>query len=252
MKNKTNLFGFVGKSEENKDKCIRIWKGLDTYYTFGTEYWKKWCLVNNQNQNFILNEVMYVEEFLKGTFTSLSNWERKSFAQKIKQICSIITGCSEETIDSCKNDKVPDWMTLYSLPGQGVSTQPFVICGNESFRHQRTYEELQEYISNDLLKNHIHPHVHIGMLFNDYKQKRVLNEFSGWEKDYPMWLISDVNFKHEADAIKDRGGKIIKVSDPSDEPTNINFDYIIDNTDDIEILIQKVKEIMINDHIILL
>lgn len=79
-------------------------------------------------------------------------------------------------------------------------------------------------------------------------------------KSLPNWIISDVRFLNEAKAIKDRNGILIRLnrnigleSMHESETALDNYDdwdYIIENNDTIEDLIEKVKEILIKEKII--
>ena len=76
----------------------------------------------------------------------------------------------------------------------------------------------------------------------------------------PNWIISDVRFPNEARAVKDRNGILIRLnrntgleSMHESETALDNYDdwdYIIENNDTIEDLIEKVKEILIKEKII--
>ena len=69
------------------------------------------------------------------------------------------------------------------------------------------------------------------------------------------WIITDCRFPNEAEAIKDRGGIIIRVDRPGVEPVNahpsetaldnLDFDYRIANVSDLVALKQTV-EVLLN------
>lgn len=77
---------------------------------------------------------------------------------------------------------------------------------------------------------------------------------------YPNWVISDVRFPNEAEAIKDRGGILIRVerntgnTEIHDSEIALDdykdWNYVIDNNGTIEELIEKVKEILIKEKIL--
>lgn len=91
----------------------------------------------------------------------------------------------------------------------------------------------------------------------------------------PNWLITDVRFENEAQSIRDRGGLLIRINRPKKQTTGERlqdifsgkvdneshpsetslddykgFDYIIDNDSDIPSLVEKVKQILIEEKII--
>ena len=125
------------------------------------------------------------------------------------------------------------------------------------------------------------------MLVKDYIRKNgdkyfesVLTEKGKQRIKYPNWIITDVRFPNELQAIKDRDGIIIRVNRSIKIPNeitetafgkntsskivtinfnehssetaldNTEFDYVIDNNSTIEELIKKVKEILIKEKII--
>jgi len=132
----------------------------------------------------------------------------------------------------------------------------------------------------------IHPNIWINSLFSDYKSKLdIKHKLAGEEVDedyepqeddiidiFPNWIITDVRFSNEAKAIKDREGILIRVErnnnkilnlsfdkntkNPSEHPSETalddykEWDYIIENNGTIENLIEKVREILIKEHII--
>lgn len=96
--------------------------------------------------------------------------------------------------------------------------------------------------------------------------------------DYPNWIITDLRFPNELEAIKQRKGITIRINRPdyyfnkeekriiptSKEYVNVDinphkseialdnakFDYIVENDSDITSLIEKVKNILIKEKII--
>ena len=156
---------------------------------------------------------------------------------------------------------------------------------------------LLQQIGTDLFRNQLHPNTWVNATFADYKvegtisiaksinniqevnidlsNKNHRNLIQGEEIHknislIPNWIITDMRFPNEAQAIKDRGGinirvnraKIVKLSEntsyvynplfdgPEHESEtaldNAEFDYVIDNNGTIEELIEQVKKILIN------
>ena len=137
----------------------------------------------------------------------------------------------------------------------------------EPYEYLPTYREVLQYIGTDLFRNQLHPNWSINALFSEYHPKVVIN--SAYGNDYqeipfdknkkehidlwkgqqivglkglgdnlPSWLITDVRFQNEADAVTERGGKLIKVirykvgdkvwfNDESDEDKNQSGEYEI-------------------------
>jgi hypothetical protein len=109
----------------------------------------------------------------------------------------------------------------------------------------------------------IHPNIWVNALFADYEDNK-----SEWLLEInSKWIITDCRFPNEAQAVKDRGGIVIRV-ERDDFVNNYNtnerfkvrihknehpsetalddydgFDYVIDNNGSIEDLIEKVKQL---------
>lgn len=105
------------------------------------------------------------------------------------------------------------------------------------------------------------------MLVKDYIRKNgdkhfesVLTEKGKQKIKYPNWIITDLRFPNEYDAIKDRKGICIRVNrdyvlrgaeedpkklHPSETALNNHtFDYEIDNNGSIEDLIEEVRKML--------
>jgi len=74
-------------------------------------------------------------------------------------------------------------------------------------------------------------------------------------KDTPSWIIHDVRYLNEAQAIENRHGILIRVnrdvkgnnhSSEIELDSYNNWDYVIDNNEDIDVLIQKVRDILLD------
>lgn len=158
------------------------------------------------------------------------NWEIKKFADKLKDIVCLITGCTREQLedqDFKKSKLNSDWNDSHGI---------------------NTYRDLLQVLGTDCGRDMIHSDIWINALFAD------LNKNSNW-------IITDVRFPNELEAIKKRNGITIRVNRNSCETAtlihesetaldNANFDYKINNNGSLEDLIGKVKEILIKEKII--
>ena len=132
---------------------------------------------------------------------------------------------------------------------------------------------LLQFIGTNLFRNQLHPEIWVNSLMNEYKSYLSSNhpvDDLDWEPRfiYPNWIITDMRFTNEMEAVKKRGGITIRVNRPCDicggsgyhkmscpvsksgehlSETSLDkseFDYIIDNNSDIQSLIEKVKIIL--------
>ena len=115
-------------------------------------------------------------------------------------------------------------------------------------------------------RNIIHPNIWINSLFSEYKPVTGMHGFNPLDHDlskgvynalvesmYPNWIITDMRFPNEMQAVKDRNGITIRINRPGLIESNhlsetsldsATFDFIINNDKDIEHLINEVKKIL--------
>lgn len=134
-----------------------------------------------------------------------------------------------------------------------------------------TPRKLLQILGTECGRQIIHPNIWVNALFADYKplSKSIPNfrqpdDIDDMPIEYPNWIITDVRFPNELQAVKDRGGISIRVNRPNinklidsgynsqatnQHPSetaldNHKFDYVIDNNGSISNLIDKVQAIL--------
>jgi len=232
------------------------------------------------------------------------NWKQVAFATKIKQIVSILTGISVEDLErqEIKDSKLSDeWIRYgyangfykYYKDGKEETVMNNTQCDKKryelefrtnyqtAYKVHPTYREMLQYIGTNLLRDKFHNDTWVNALFADYKKE---GGFEGGERtasdggyystpsykgEFPNWIITDVRFPNELEAVKQREGITIRVnryvgevvmytprySPPKEHSSetaldDATFDYTIDNNGTIEELIKKVKEVLIKEKII--
>ena len=160
-----------------------------------------------------------------------------------------------------------------------------------------TVRQLLQEIGTEAMRDVIHPNIWVNALFADYKSKFADKEgFTTYNKiedaqgndigitvkikdnplfeptHFPNWIITDMRFPNELEAVKNRGGISIRVNRPYStvagdngipatfnhaqfHPSetaldNAEFDHIINNNGTIEELIEKVREVLIQHKIL--
>lgn len=103
----------------------------------------------------------------------------------------------------------------------------------------------------------IHPDIWVNSLMNEYNpvDRRTIQDPDDSNINFPNWIISDVRFPNEAKAVKDRDGILIRLNRNTrldsvhESETSLDnysdWDYVIENNGTIEDLIEKVKQILI-------
>lgn len=212
------------------------------------------------------NNRMSYESFclLEERWYNPNDWEIKKFATKLKQTASLLTGVPVEMWENqeFKKEKMPaQW--------------------------EMTYREFLQKLGTEAMRNGLHTNVWVNALFADYKT------FPKTFKDkspvtivvntdtvgvYPNWIITDLRFPNELEAVKSRGGITIRVNrntnpcvcvddakldclvECSDKKIEhfsetaldhiTDWDYVINNNGTIQELIEKIKQILIKEEII--
>lgn len=157
------------------------------------------------------------------------SYENKKFADKIKDFCCSILGCTREQLDSkeFKEKELGEEWTRYQLHDGFVFKDiifkrfcelPENVRSSSSVKVETmTPRKLQQLVGTEAGRNIIHPDVWVNALFSDYKpvdpEKRVsvggVLDYSDCK--FPNWIISDCRFPNEDNAIMNKGGFRIRV-----------------------------------------
>ena len=131
-----------------------------------------------------------------------------------------------------------------------------------------TPRKLLQLIGTEAGRQIIHPNIWVNALFADYvcndcgqKECPTDEEDTGQmiHRSFPNWIITDVRFPNEVEAIEDKGGTVIRIErtprsygtefeiEHSSETAldDYDFDYVINNNGSISDLIDKVRQILI-------
>lgn len=115
--------------------------------------------------------------------------------------------------------------------------------------YRRTFRDALQEIGTDLMRKQFSGNVWVNATMADYKPI--------FDDVFPTWIITDVRFPNEVEAIKKRGGIVVRINRPSVPSTDTHesetalddyqgFDYIITN-DKFEDLVVAAEKIM-SDH----
>lgn len=156
----------------------------------------------------------------------VTNWITMSFADKLKEVASIVFDIKRE--DWNDSSVKASLVSNYNLTGRDILQKI-----GESFRKE------------------ISPDIWVNSLFSKYDKLNYRTHFEDTIK--PNLIITDVRMPNEAQAIKDRGGILIRVDRETRYKDNHisetalddydRWDYVIDNNGTLEELIDKVKEL---------
>lgn len=161
-------------------------------------------------------------------------WKIKKWAAKLKEISSILTGVPVEMFED------QEFKKKYMGDQWGM-----------------TYREFLQKLGTDAMRNHLHSNIWVNALMSEYD-------------DSCNWVITDTRFPNEANAIKEKGGIIIRVERDSavtgaysinrfgrkikeghaseTSLDNWDFDEVVSNDGIIGDLIVKIKNIIDRYH----
>lgn len=182
-------------------------------------------------------------------------FEQKAFAGKLKQMASLLTGIPVEDFEDQEFKKSylgAEWGTVESNPLNAVP-----VFENIEFNHLMSVRELLQKLGTEAIRNGLHPNAWVNALMCEYKRPK-LSEYNP-----SNWIITDVRFPNELEAIEDVKGLTLKVVRPvekSKTPARLHpsetsldkaeFNYTIINDGSIADLIEKVRQILITEKII--
>ena len=188
-----------------------------------------------------------------------SDWQIKKFATKLKEIVSILTGCSVEDLESqeFKNELLSREWDFVDTSAHGNVTLNTVKRINLGMNNKYTYRRFLQRVGTDAMRNLVHEDIWVNALFVDYKEELDAKHFKSNIGEstlkFPNWIITDVRFINELEAIKNRGGLMIRVNRSiNDTDSHISeqaldyfpSDIVIDNNGTIRELVEKVKQII--------
>jgi hypothetical protein len=194
-----------------------------------------------------------------------SKFKIKKFAGKLKEIASLLTGIPIEMFEN-QEFKKTNLEKNWDVKSEYRDRRP---------PKPMTVREFLQKLGTDALRDRLHTNVWVNALFADYKgvatgaiigEKISLTSSSYYseypEVLYPNWIITDMRFPNEMEAVKERKGITIRVTrdngtraidvNPHESETALDdatFDYEIANDGTIEDLIEKVKEILIKEKV---
>lgn len=210
--------------------------------------------------------------------------EIKKFAGKLKQIASILTGISVEKFEDQEFKTTlldVEWGTVQNVPLNSIP--PFA---DMQFNVMMSVREFLQRLGTEAMREGLHTNVWVNALFADYKAKwiptgdAIEEDEVSLEKEYPNWIITDMRFPNELEAVIKKGGITIRVNrklkigaedygytyvdvkqavkdgimapeHPSETALdNTTFDYVIDNDGTMEELVKKVRDILVLEELI--
>lgn len=204
------IISFTGKKNSGKNTAATMLR----YIALGFDY-----------QHYLEYKDKYEEcwEYYTeaSTFEDLPKFVYKSFASKVKNVCSIITGLPRENFDNrelrdqelgIEGLKNPILLGLYP---DRINKEMQVF--EKQIVSNYTYETFMQRVA-EAMRDMIHQDIWVNALMQDYEPINKENRQSmGNVLDYsnctfPNWLITDLRFNNEAQAVIDRSGYVLQIA----------------------------------------
>lgn len=184
MERNINLIGISGGKQMGKNTVANIINYLTSTRTYDRSCIEAITATDNH--------------YYKG----YSRFKQKSFAAKLKQIVSLLTGVPVEELEE-------EDIKRSFMPDQWIKEE-----GNTL--ELPTYRGFMQKLGTEVVRV-LHPRTWEYALFVDYIPKREKvgeAESEEYTNVFPNWIITDVRFPNEAEAIKERGGLHLRVFKP--------------------------------------
>jgi len=168
-------------------------------------------------------------------------FENKKFADKLKDIVCLLIGCTREQLEDREfkeKELGEEWRQYFN------DDYDLVYEKESTFSSLLTPRKLLQLLGTECGRQIIHPNIWVNALFADYTP-------------LTYWLVTDVRFHNECQAIKNRGGIVIKINRDFDVVDNHSsetaldnyngFDFVVDNNGSIDDLTNNLIKIINND-----
>lgn len=225
------IIGISGKKQSGKDTVARMIQ----YITYNKEKYP--------NPEKLAESYLELNDILE-PLSIEPPFKIVRFADKLKEITSLLTGCHIEQLESEEFKNSPlskEWWyykhifrdTKIPYRSQKVPFWYILI--------KPTYRIFMQKLGTDCGRNMLHPNIWVNTTMQGYK----LGD---------NWIIPDVRFENEINAIRQKGGSIIrvnrktKIKDKHSSETSLdnynNFSWVIDNNSTLEDLFLEVYKIL--------
>ena len=215
-------------------------------------------------------------KFSKGlNWSHTSSFEIKKFAGKLKTIASLVTGVPVEKFED------QEFKQKY-MSEEWNNPNPVIYENGNKAWMPMTYREFLQKLGTEAMRDGLHTNVWVNALFADYHPTPNKSMEESFEEQFvtgrseihyklPNWIITDMRFPNEMEAVVERKGITIRVVrsfnhkmgsketgtldltplHPSETALDeAKFDYEIINDGTLEDLVEKVREILIQEKII--
>lgn len=246
MTNLIALCGFIGSGKDAVGKIILLL----------THSYNKWDKLPDENVTTqeIVNYLTNRDTSVIQRIDKYGGWKIKKFAEPLKRIASILTGIPVEDFEKqeIKNSYLPECWDKWLGFVQG-----------ENHWEKITIRRFLQELGTDAIRNNLHPDSWINAAFANYKPEYIPTVVATYEQPdiadgylkFPKWIFTDTRFPNECEAIKNRGGVVIRIVRDDDNYTeskhesetalmNWKYDYVLSNNGSLDELVENTKQML--------
>ena len=258
------VIGISGKIGSGKDTVGKIIQYL-IYY----EKYK-----NTKNFYYPVDVWLAELEYNPNLDLSTSGFHIKKFADILKDMVCLLLGCTREQLEDneFKNKELGEEWSLIGITNEVEC----VHCGylKDTLSSNLTPRLLMQLLGTECGRQIIHPNIWVNALMSKYKPisdnllEGEIRKVREEDLVFPNWIITDMRFPNELQAVEHRESITIRVNRPMPKDSislqaaseftgkrivehpsetaldRASFDYIIENNGTIEELVEKVKQIL--------
>ena len=256
-----SILAISGKINSGKDTLAAIIQYVDSQYN------------HNYKESF--------EKFQKTPNIKKSYWKIKRFADKLKDIVCLLLNCTREELEDreFKEKELGEEWWYYKFDNimlpisdrklfiQTVNSTVFSPLDEaevDTYIIKLTPRKLLQLLGTDCGRDIIHPNIWVNALMSKYisENRGIISGINYVESN---WIITDMRFPNELEAVKSKGGISVRINRPrvtleggdnlyehhsETALDDAQFDYTIHNNGTIEELIEAVKIILRKEKII--
>jgi hypothetical protein len=182
----------------------------------------------------------------KDTFGDLireldSNWEIKKYAEKLKEVAAIILGVPRVKFEDqeyklselghewdrwfirfkhISNDNNTTYDGPYATSEEAATNLRYKQHVVQSWvnttivQKPMTVRDFLQLLGTDAMRVGLHTNAWVNALFADYKLRYAGESEGSLLAVEPKWVVTDMRFPNEAQAIKDKGGLVVRIVRP--------------------------------------
>lgn len=228
------IIGIAGRAGAGKDTVAKIIR----YLSF---------LDSSKDAIKLYPEEQFLEHLSSGYNLSFENekWQTVRFADKLKDCVCLILGCTREQLEDRYYKEFvlgEEWWYYRVFVANTRQTLPskFVLYPYKEYKGKwkehvlvkPTPRMILQNLGTDAGRNQVHPDIWVNATMSDYRPNVEIDYMSAIGREYregdiyvdtnnvehvigyPDWVIPDVRFPNETQAIRNRGGALIRVDRP--------------------------------------